>query len=288
MYPTYEDPSPRSARTAWPRHPNPLNTPPALSISSTGQPSRPWIVRWVRQPPGVVDVRSLQELALAVGVPRMDHTALTHWMLGNTMHVGTFMVVQAAVLSSCVIRSDTCENVADAVPGKKKAEEKPESLKFLFAGAADLPSAVKADKRANAYVVKIPPLEINEFFRMKDWGLEEKAREAAITFYTDICERRRDVESSFPTIAALKDALKIAGGKAYGSKEDLNNRLIAMNLPQPPKPKPKIAQVLQPFSSYKKRVEAVRVASFFLPCGPYVWNTRHQLYTGCLVELLTI
>ena len=147
---------------------------------------------------------------------------------------------------------------------------------------------MKADKRANAYVVKIPPLEINDFFRMKDWGLEEKAREAAITFYTDICERRRDVESSFPTIAALRDALKIAGGKACGSKEDLINRHIAMDLPQPPKPKPKIAQVLQPFSSYKKRVEAVRVASFFLPCGPNVWNTRHQLYTGCLVELLTI
>ena len=125
MYPTYEEPSPRSARTAWPRHPNPLNTPPALSISSTGQPSRPWIVRWVRQPPGVVDFRSLQELALAAGVPRMDHTALTHWMLGNTMHVGTFMVVQAAVLSSCVIRSDTCENVADAVPGKKRQKRNP-------------------------------------------------------------------------------------------------------------------------------------------------------------------
>ena len=122
------------------------------------------VVLWVRQPPGVVDFRSLQELALAAGVPRMDHTALTHWMLGNTMHVGTFMVVQAAVLSSCVTRSDKCENVADAVPGKKKAEEKPDALEFLPARAADLPSAVKADKRSKAYVVKIPSLEINCFF----------------------------------------------------------------------------------------------------------------------------
>ena len=169
----------------------------------------------------------------------MDHTLLEnpHHQIGNAMHVGVFVLLQLSVYANTRVHRAglPAQLVAPAVP------DEPAPVKTSGNAAppldpldADLPPAIKFNRRGCSYFVKFKELNINEKFIVKLWPDQNAARSAVVAWHNDIAsllscfldKRHRD----------LKEECIAAGVAQYGNKADLVSRLVRHKMPPRPAP----------------------------------------------------
>lgn len=156
------------------------NAAPTYTASSSQRLWVPQKARWAtsREKLNSLLFPCFSEMARSAGVPMMQHHSLenAHFSVGNSMHVGVFIILHIALFSSIGLAPPASDPMEPEQPKPKKATQKEttELPAFHASSSEDLPPGVSLNSTKKKYQVQFDECDMYSF----------TVRQAALEFHT--------------------------------------------------------------------------------------------------------